>query len=76
MKKGILIKNKRTEIIAQIISDPINKRDIDPECPESIAIISGHRIQYISGDQLGQSRFVPYRTLNRSWERIKEHAHD
>ena len=47
-----------------------NKRDIDPMCVESVAIVSMVEALVISGPGIGKTVKMSTRTFNRSFERL------
>ena len=72
IKKGDLYMHSRSSNIVEIIST-YNKRDIDPDCPESVAIIGMVKFLFLTGEHQGiiqkfpRSRFIRYwkKTINK-----------
>ncbi len=48
-----------------------NKRDIDPECPESVAIIGMVEIIVLSGTDIGKTMRYPRRSFHRIFRRVE-----
>ena len=72
IKIGKLAKYKTDdEVLAQIMST-YNKADIDPDCPESVAIIGMVRIMYLSGPQQGRESSVRTKNFYHFWEVIND----
>lgn len=53
-----------------------NKPDIDPECPESVAIIGMVKAVWLSGPHIGQTFRASRRNFNFSWQILTETAND
>jgi len=49
-----------------------NKRDIDPDCPESVAIIGIVEIVVLSGSDIGKSMRFLRRGFNQRFVRVEE----
>ena len=61
----------KQEVLCQIVS-LYDKRDIDYECPESVAIIGMVRLVYINEEQLGYESSVSRRSLSTNWEVVND----
>ena len=65
---GSLVRHKHNkDKIAQVIG-LWTKRDIDYECPESVAIIGMVRLIYIHESSLGHEGSVSRRAFSANWE--------
>ena len=49
-----------------------DKRDIDPECPESVAIIPFVKAVWLTGGSQGHPFFSSRRNFRRAWEVISD----
>lgn len=72
IKIGKLAKYKTDDTILAQITSTYNKRDIDPECPESVAIIGMVRIIYLSGSGQGKERSLTTKNFYSFWEIVNE----
>ena len=45
-----------------------DKRDIDPDCPLSVAIVTMYRVVYLTGEDIGKERSVRATQFNRLWK--------
>ena len=70
--KGTLVKYKTDDTILAEVVGTWNKRDIDPDCPESIAIIGMVKFVYVSGTDIGFERSIRYRDFRAYWEVIND----
>ena len=61
----------KQEVLCQIIS-LYDKRDIDPECPQSIAIVGMVKAMWMSGPHLGKEFRVSRKTFNYRWEAVND----
>jgi len=61
----------KQEVLCQIIS-LYDKRDIDPECVESVAIVPFVKAVWLSGENQGQEFRSARRNFYRSWEVISD----
>ncbi len=59
------------EVLCQITS-LYDKRDIDPECVESVAIIPFVKAIWLSGENQGQEFRSARRNFHRAWEVISD----
>ena len=59
------------EVLCQITS-LYNKRDIDYDCPESVAIIPFVKAIWLSGENQGQEFRSARRNFYRTWEVISD----
>ena len=59
------------EVLCQIVS-LYDKRDIDPECVESVAIIPFVKAVWLSGENQGQEFRSARRSFYRAWEVISD----
>lgn len=57
--------------LCQIVS-LYDKRDIDPECPESVAIIPFVKAVWLTGGSQGHPFFSSRRNFRRAWEVISD----
>ena len=72
IKIGSLARHKHNkDKLAQVIG-LWNKRDIDYECPESVAIVGMVRLIYIDEGSLGREGSVPRRAFHTNWEIITD----
>ena len=72
IKIGALVRHKYNKDKIGQITALWDKRDIDYECPESVAIIPMVRIIYLNEDQMGQQGSVSRRGFHTNWEVINE----
>jgi hypothetical protein len=70
--KGTLVKYKTDGTILAEVLGTWNKRDIDPDCPESVAIIGMVKFVYASGPELGKERSIKTRNFTHFWEAIND----
>mgnify|MGYP001178513953 CR=1 FL=1 len=70
--KGTLVKYKTDDTILAEVVGTWNKRDIDPDCPESVAIIGMVKFVYVSGPDIGFERSIRYRNFRAYWEVIND----
>jgi hypothetical protein len=74
IQKGKLFKRKTPASIEHAtatlcqVSATFDKPDIDPECPESVAIVGMVRVVYLDGPEQGREITMRRRSFNRSWE--------
>ena len=61
----------KQEVLCQIVS-LYDKRDIDYECPESVAIIPFVKAIWLSGENQGQEFRSARRNFYRTWEVISD----
>jgi len=73
IKINQLIKHKTEHYLAEISVPYAHKTDIDPDCPESVAILVGHRITVLTGRNQGETFWIKNSTL-RGWYDIIEEA--
>ena len=74
IKVGQLFKTEDKTVgttLCQIISF-YDKRDIDPECPQSVAIVSMVKAMWMSGPHLGKEFRVSRKTFNYRWEVVND----
>ena len=72
IKVGDLVRHKyNPDQLAHVVAF-WDKRDIDPDCPESIAIIGMVRLVYISAAQLGYEGSVSRRAISTNWEVVRD----
>ena len=68
IKVGDLVRHKHNlDKLAQVTAF-WDKRDIDPDCPESVAIIGMVRLMYINEELMGYESSVSRRTFSVNWE--------
>lgn len=65
---GKLFKQKSNQAVLCEIVRTWNKRDIDPECVESVAIVGMVRFVILSGSDIGKEMNQRRVSFNRSWE--------
>ena len=70
--KGTLVKYKTDGTILAEVVGTWNKRDIDPDCLESVAIIGMVKLLYVSGPNIGTERSIQTRNFYHFWEVINE----
>ena len=70
--KGTLVKYKTDSAILAEVVGTWNKRDIDPDCPESVAIIGMVKFVYVSGPDIGFERSIRTRNFFAYWESIND----
>ena len=58
-------------LLCEVIST-YNKRDIDYECPESIAIIPMVKAVYLSGENQGKQFCVSRKAFSHRWEVVND----
>ena len=75
MKVGALCKRlcqaTKQEVLCQVVS-LYDKRDIDYDCPESVAIIPFVKAIWLSGENIGQEFRSARRNFSRTWEVISD----
>ena len=72
IKVGDLVRHKHNpDKIAQVLAF-WDKRDIDYDCPESVAIIGMVRLMYINEEQLGYEGSVSRRAFSVNWEIVRD----
>ena len=76
MKVGDLYRSKRgalagAENLIVAVVRSYNHADIDPECPESVAIVTMVEVQAVSGETLGQKMRYQSKTFRRSFEKLE-----
>ena len=77
IKPGKLFKTKRVDTftgkneLCEIIHT-YNKADIDPQCPESVAIVGMVKAVWMSGPHLGKTFRSSRRNFNHSWEVVND----
>ncbi len=72
IKVGKLAKYKTDDTVLVEIVSTYNKADIDPNCPESVAIIGMVKVMYISGSEQGKHRALSTRNFYHFWEVIND----
>ena len=53
-------------VLCEVVST-YNKPDIDPDCPESVAIVGMVRAMWMSGPHIGKTFAVTRKTFNYRW---------
>ncbi len=75
IKVGALYKRTcqatKKEVLCQITS-LYDKRDIDYDCPESVAIVPFVKAIWLSGENMGQEFRSARRNFYRAWEVISD----
>ena len=75
MKVGALCKRlcqaTKQEVLCQVVS-LYDKRDIDYDCPESVAIIPFVKAIWLSGENIGQEFRSARKNFSRAWEVISD----
>ncbi len=71
-KKGTLVRYKTDNTILAEVIGTWNKADIDPHCPESVAIIGMVKLIYVSGSEIGRERSIKTRNFYHYWEAISD----
>lgn len=61
----------KEEVLCEIVS-LYHKHDIDPQCPESVAIIPFVKAMWLTGDHQGQVFRSARRNFSRAWEVISD----
>ena len=61
----------KQELLCQIVS-LYDKRDIDYDCPESVAIVPMVKAVWLTGSHQGYTFRSARRNFNRSWEVISD----
>ena len=72
LRIGNLVRHKYSPNKLAQITAFWTKRDIDPECPESVAIIGMVSLMYINEEQLGHESSVSRRSLSTNWEVVND----
>ena len=77
IKVGQLFKTKQEDTLTGNtelceIVHTYNKADIDPECPESVAIIGMVKAVWVSGHHIGKTFTSSRRNFSKSWEVISD----
>ena len=68
IKKGDIAVNKSTKEVVEITTAYGNKTDICPDNPLSVAILSVHRIKYLSGPNVGKTVTLRTSSFNRNYD--------
>ena len=63
---GNLFKQKSGDTLVEIVSF-WDKRDIDPDCPESIAIVGMVKFVYLNGEHQGKHQSMSRRGFRFRW---------
>ena len=77
IKPGKLFKTKRVDTftgkneLCEIIHT-YNKADIDPQCPESVAIVGFVKAVWMSGPHIGKTFRSARRNFRMNWEVISD----
>ena len=77
IKAGNLFKTKLADTftgdneLCQVVST-YNKADIDPECPESVAIVGMVKAVWMSGPHIGKTFCSARRNFRLNWEVISD----
>ena len=76
IKAGNLFKTKRPmrsgkDELCEVIST-YNKPDIDPQCPESVAIVGMVKAVWLSGPHIGKTFRSARRNFNHNWEVVND----
>ena len=77
IKSGKLFKTKREDRLTgnnelcEVIST-YNKADIDPECPESVAIVGMVKAVWLSGPHMGKTFRSTRRNFGNNWEVVSD----
>ena len=69
---GKLAKYKTDDKVLAQITRSYNKRSIDPDCQESVAIIGMVKLMYLSGDNLGKERAISSESFYHFWEVVDD----
>ena len=69
---GSLVRHKHSPNKLAQVTAFWDKRDIDYDCPESVAIIGMVRLVYINEEQLGYESSVSRRSLSTNWEVVND----
>ena len=74
MKKGDLYQSRPNDYAVFLVEvvRTWNKRDIDPECLESVAIIGMVEVTMVTGPELAKKRTYRTSHFNRVFEPVKE----
>ena len=77
IKAGNLFKTKRADRLTGVdelceVISTYNKPDIDPECPESVAIVGMVKAVWLSGSHIGKTFQSSRRNLNNNWEVVND----
>ena len=72
IKKGDIAVNKKTKEVVEITTAYGSKRDICPDNPESVAILSVHRIKYLSGPNIGKTITLRTGSFTRNYDVFPE----
>ena len=72
IKVGDLVRHKYNHDKIAQITGFWDKRDIDYDCPESVAIIGMVRLTYLNTEQIGQEGSVSRRGFTANWEVIND----
>ena len=72
IKIGKLAKYKTDDQVLVQIMSTYNKRDIDPDCPESVAIIGMVKVVYLTGSEQGKECSVSTRNFYHYWEIVND----
>ena len=72
IKVGDLVRHKHNHDKLAQVTAFWDKRDIDPDCPESVAIIGMVRLMYINEGNLGYEGSVSRRTFSVNWEVVRD----
>ena len=71
IKIGALCKRIHGSSLCQVV-EIYNRRDIDPECPESVAIIGMVKFIYLTGEAQGRTFKTNRSDFNYRWEVVND----
>lgn len=71
MKKGDLYQSKDQQVLVEVLRT-WNHRDIDPECPESVAIVGMLEVVILTGTSMGKKQKYRTRGFRTRFEKISE----
>ena len=71
IEKGDLFRSLTDEVLVEVVRT-YNHRDIDPDCPESIAIIGMIETVVLSGKDIGKTRKFRHRGFRKRFEKLEE----
>ncbi len=75
IKQGTLCVTKASVTDANLLCEVVStydKRDIDYDCPESVAIIPMVKAVYLSGENQGKEFRVSRRSFTYRWEVVRD----
>ena len=71
IEKGDLFRSLTDEVLVEVVRT-YNHRDIDPDCPESVAIIGMIETVVLSGKDIGETRRFRHNGFRKRFEKLND----